>query len=115
MAMATDTRRVIFDELCDENRAEILIQLRDTPFVDGDNINMDSLFDTCKEYNEHHNTGRGDPLTIGNIRKRERHGLVNPEQASELDPNEFYARKIVDRTSGGFGVRISLWAYHKSR
>lgn len=102
MAMATDTRRAIFEELCGENREEILIQLRDTPFVDGDNINNDSLFDTCKEYNEHHNTGRGDPLTIGNIRKRERHGLVNPEQASELDPNEFYARKIVDRTSGGF-------------
>ena len=86
----------------DTQREELVTRLESTPFVDGDRqLLLDDLFETCKEYNSYHGSG-GVPLTLANIRKRERHGILNPEQASALDPEEFDARTIIGRDEEGF-------------
>jgi len=92
----------MLDDLDPNDQNHLVQQMKLTAFVDdSDRILGQKLFETCKEYNEYHGSG-GAPLTLANIRKRERHGMINPEQASALDREEFDARTVIERSESGF-------------
>ena len=55
-----------------------------------------SLHDACSQYLSHHSGQPADQvLTLANLRRRERIGLLNPDRASTYDPTEFSARGVV--------------------
>ena len=88
--------REVFDQVVGTRHDELLSLLNETEFVQNGEINNDILHDACSQYLSHHSGQPADQvLTLANLRRRERIGLLNPDRASTYDPTEFSARGVV--------------------
>ena len=88
--------REVLDQVVGTRHDELLSLLNETEFVQNGEINNYLLHDACSQYLSHHSGQPADQvLTLANLRRRERIGLLNPDRASTYDPTEFSARGVV--------------------